>query len=117
MKPNCLTPKSCHACAWRSVLQNKTETRLNRKRAIGIKLASRHVLSRPDQIGDKEKVADDLPLMSASCAKEAARCREQRAARIGRKTEVAARAPPPPDAIRVAAWIRCALRSVGAKIA
>ncbi|WP_292432769.1 hypothetical protein [Mesorhizobium sp.] len=45
------------------MLQNKIETRLNRKRAIGIKLASRHILSRPDQIGDKEKVADDLPLM------------------------------------------------------
>lgn len=54
MKPNCLTPKSCHACAWRSVLQNKIETRLNRKRAIGIKLASRHILSRPDKIGDKK---------------------------------------------------------------
>ena len=69
MKPNCLTPKSCHACAWRSVQQNKIETRLNRKRAIGIKLASRHIPSRSDKIGDKEKVADDLPLMSASCAK------------------------------------------------
>lgn len=65
MKPNCLTPKSYHACAWKSVLQNKIETRLNRKRAIGIKLASRHIPSRPDKIGDNEKVADDLPLMSA----------------------------------------------------
>ncbi|MCF6119187.1 hypothetical protein L2449_20260, partial [Mesorhizobium muleiense] len=74
MKPNCLTPKSCHACAWRSVLQNKIETRLNRKRAMGIKLASRHIPSRPDKIGDKEKVADDLPPISASCSKEAARC-------------------------------------------
>ncbi|WP_287330298.1 hypothetical protein, partial [Mesorhizobium sp.] len=63
------------------MLQNKIETRLNRKRTIGIKLASRHILSRPDKIGDKEKEADDLPLISASCAKEAARCREQRAAR------------------------------------
>jgi hypothetical protein len=34
VKPNCFTPKSCHACAWTSVVKKRVDTRLSRKRAM-----------------------------------------------------------------------------------